>query len=202
MATQHEVGPSADVLGSPGSGSDVRGRAGAPVLYGDLNAAPRPRRPPLGARRPARRQRPDPLRPAQPGPRPARLPCRPGASVPGQRGRRLARADGGRRRRAASTTGRLMRTGRPRTPIGTHGAINTRREGGRVVAETRVRDLDGRLRQVRASGSTAAAARSRLLERPSLPSAGVSSAHPFVWIKTAEQILKKANRPTPSNPRH
>lgn len=70
-----------------------------------------------------------------------------------------------------------MRTGRPRTPIGTHGAINTRREGGRVVAETRVRDLDGRLRQVRASGPTAAAARARLLqrirERPALPSAGV-----------------------------
>ena len=70
-----------------------------------------------------------------------------------------------------------MRTGRPRTPIGTHGAINTRREGGRVVAETRVHDLDGRLRQVRASGPTAAAARTRLLERirerPALPSAGV-----------------------------
>jgi hypothetical protein len=69
-----------------------------------------------------------------------------------------------------------MRTGRPRTPIGTHGAINTRRQPGRVVAETRVRDLDGRLRQVRASGPTAAAARSRLLERirerPSLPSTG------------------------------
>jgi integrase len=70
-----------------------------------------------------------------------------------------------------------MRTGRPRTPIGTHGAINTRRYGGRVVAETRVRDLDGRLRQVRASGSTTAAARTRLMgrirERPSLPSTGV-----------------------------
>ena len=70
-----------------------------------------------------------------------------------------------------------MRTGRPRTPIGTHGAINTRREGGRVVAETRVRDFDGRLRQVRASGPTAAAARAQLLERirerPALPSAGV-----------------------------
>lgn len=70
-----------------------------------------------------------------------------------------------------------MRTGRPRTPIGTHGAINTRRDGGRVVAETRVRDLDGRLRQVRASGPTAAAARTRLMEsireRPSLPSSGV-----------------------------
>jgi len=70
-----------------------------------------------------------------------------------------------------------MRTGRPRTPIGTHGAINTRRDGGRVVAETRVRDVDGRLRQVRASGPTAAAARTRLMERirerPSLPSSGV-----------------------------
>ncbi|HET7690090.1 MAG TPA: hypothetical protein VFK41_06915 [Nocardioidaceae bacterium] len=70
-----------------------------------------------------------------------------------------------------------MRTGRPRTPIGTHGEINTRRDGTRVVAETRVRDLDGRLRQVRASASTAAAARARLMERirerPSLPSSGV-----------------------------
>lgn len=70
-----------------------------------------------------------------------------------------------------------MRTGRPRTPIGTHGAINTRRVGSRTVAETRVGDLDGRLRQVRASGATAAAARNRLMERirerPSLPSAGV-----------------------------
>lgn len=70
-----------------------------------------------------------------------------------------------------------MRTGRPRTPIGTHGAINTRRASNRVVAETRVRDLDGRLRQVRASGPTAAAARTRLMERirerPSLPSSGL-----------------------------
>jgi hypothetical protein len=59
-----------------------------------------------------------------------------------------------------------MRTGRPRTPIGTHGAINTRREGGRVVAETRVRDLDGRLRQVRATGPTAASARPAHGTRP------------------------------------
>ena len=27
-------------------------------------------------------------------------------------------------------------------------------------------------------------------------------AHPFVWTKTADEILKKANRPTTSNPRH
>jgi integrase len=90
-----------------------------------------------------------------------------------------------------------MRTGRPRTPIGTHGAINTRREGGRVVAETRIRDLDGRLRQVRASGPTAAAARTRLMEgireRPSLPSAGVlRPTSPFadladLWLVDLEQ---------------
>ncbi|TIC88245.1 site-specific integrase [Nocardioides sp. GY 10113] len=70
-----------------------------------------------------------------------------------------------------------MSGGRPRTPIGIHGTINTRRTGDRVVAEARVRDLDGRLRQVRATGATAAAARTRLLERirerPQLPSGGV-----------------------------
>lgn len=27
-------------------------------------------------------------------------------------------------------------------------------------------------------------------------------AHPFVWTKTADEILKKANRPTTSNPQH
>ena len=27
-------------------------------------------------------------------------------------------------------------------------------------------------------------------------------AHPFVWTKTADEILKNANRPTTSNPRH
>ena len=26
--------------------------------------------------------------------------------------------------------------------------------------------------------------------------------HPFVWTKTADQLLTKANRPTTSNPRH
>jgi len=46
----------------------------------------------------------------------------------------------------------MRRSGRPRTPIGTHGSINTRRDRGRVIAETRVRDFDGRLRQVRAYG--------------------------------------------------
>jgi hypothetical protein len=60
------------------------------------------------------------------------------------------------------------------TPIGTHGAIDTRRDGGRVVDQTRARDLDGRLRQVPATGPTAALARlvERLRERPALPGAG------------------------------
>lgn len=70
-----------------------------------------------------------------------------------------------------------MSFGRPRTPIGTHGTISMRRRGGRVVALTNVRDLDGKVRQVTAKGATAAAAKRRLLERieerPSLPSPGL-----------------------------
>ena len=55
--------------------------------------------------------------------------------------------------------------GRPRTPIGTFGVVNTRRRGNRVTAETRVRDADGRLRRVTATAPSAAAARRRLQER-------------------------------------
>ena len=55
--------------------------------------------------------------------------------------------------------------GRPRTPIGTFGAVNVRRRTNRVMAETRVRDIDGRLRRVSASASSAAAARRLLKER-------------------------------------
>jgi hypothetical protein len=55
--------------------------------------------------------------------------------------------------------------GRPRTPIGTFGAVNTRRRGSRVTAETRFRDADGRLRRVTASAPSAAAARRRLQEK-------------------------------------
>ena len=46
---------------------------------------------PVRALRAAAGERPDDLRPAQPGPRPARLPGRPRAALPGQRDRRLAR---------------------------------------------------------------------------------------------------------------
>lgn len=55
--------------------------------------------------------------------------------------------------------------GRPRTPIGTSGAVNIRRRGKSVMAETRFRDADGRLRRVSASASSAAAARRHLNEK-------------------------------------
>ena len=35
---------------------------------------------------------------------------------------------------------------RPRTPVGAYGAIAVRRRGERVIAETRIRDADGRIR--------------------------------------------------------
>lgn len=39
-----------------------------------------------------------------------------------------------------------MTGGHPRTAIGTYGTVYVMRNGHRCVAETRVRDLDGRLR--------------------------------------------------------
>lgn len=55
--------------------------------------------------------------------------------------------------------------GRPKTPIGAYGSITVRHRGRSMVAEARVRDQDGRLRQIRVAGPTAAAARHRLKER-------------------------------------
>jgi integrase len=72
-----------------------------------------------------------------------------------------------------------MTAGRPRTAIGTYGAINVRRKGAdrRYVAATRFRDLDGQLRQVKATGSSRSAAtsllRDRLLHRPGYGSGGL-----------------------------
>jgi len=40
-----------------------------------------------------------------------------------------------------------MSGGRPRTAIGTYGAIYVMRKADRCVAETRFRDADGRLRK-------------------------------------------------------
>lgn len=66
---------------------------------------------------------------------------------------------------------------RPRTPVGAYGSIAVRRRGDRVVAETRIRDADGRIRHVRVTARTAAQARQvlkeRLLERPTFGSTKV-----------------------------
>ncbi len=63
---------------------------------------------------------------------------------------------------------------RPRTPIGAYGSIAVRRRGDRTIAETRIRDADGRIRHVRVTGRTAAQAqrvlRERLLTRPAFGS--------------------------------
>ncbi|HJQ07288.1 MAG TPA: tyrosine-type recombinase/integrase [Nocardioides sp.] len=58
-----------------------------------------------------------------------------------------------------------MTGGRPRTSIGTYGAIHVRRRGSRSVAETRIRDVDGRLRRVAATADSPALARALLKER-------------------------------------
>lgn len=60
---------------------------------------------------------------------------------------------------------------RPRTPVGAYGSIAVRCRGNRVIAETRIRDADGRIRHVRVTARAAAQARlvlkERLLNRPS-----------------------------------
>jgi integrase len=70
-----------------------------------------------------------------------------------------------------------MMAGRPRTAIGTYGTLTVRRRNGRAIAETRIRDADGRVRQVRVRARTAEQARAtlkqRLLSRPGLGNGGV-----------------------------
>lgn len=56
-------------------------------------------------------------------------------------------------------------SGRPRTSIGTFGDIRLVDLGSRYRAETRYRDLDGRLRKVRATAPSARAVRSLLKDR-------------------------------------
>lgn len=58
-----------------------------------------------------------------------------------------------------------MTGGRPRTPIGTYGTISIRQRGKHFVAETRFRDLDGRLRKVNATATSRSVARTTLKER-------------------------------------
>ena len=58
-----------------------------------------------------------------------------------------------------------MSGGRPRTAIGTYGAVYVMHRADRCVAETRFRDLDGRLRKVTATAGSASAAKAVLKER-------------------------------------
>lgn len=60
-------------------------------------------------------------------------------------------------------------SGRPRTAIGTHGLIGVRRIGRRRYrAKARYRDLDGQLREVKATGTTDSKAQARLREKLAL----------------------------------
>lgn len=89
-----------------------------------------------------------------------------------------------------------MTGGRPRTPIGTYGAISIRQRGKHFVAETRFRDLDGRLRKVNATATSRSVARTtlkeRLLVRPGHGSGGMLTlASPFgdlveLWLADLE----------------
>ena len=95
-----------------------------------------------------------------------------------------------------------MRTGRPRTPIGTHGAINDRAAASGVIAETRVRDA----RRAAPAGSGHQADRSRgawsrlmerLRERPGYGHGGVAAA--VELVRRSRRPL--AGRPRPARPR-
>ena len=56
-------------------------------------------------------------------------------------------------------------SGRPRTSIGTSGEIRIVDLGGTYRAETRYRDLDGRLRKVRATARSVRTVRSSIKDR-------------------------------------
>jgi hypothetical protein len=58
-----------------------------------------------------------------------------------------------------------MMARQPRTGIGTCGTVTVRRRDGRAIAETRIRDADGRIRQVRVRARTADQARTLLKQR-------------------------------------
>lgn len=70
-----------------------------------------------------------------------------------------------------------MSGGRPRTSIGAYGDIYVMTRRGRCIAETRIRDADGRLRKVTATAASQRAATARLKERLlERPSRGVNGA--------------------------
>lgn len=100
-----------------------------------------------------------------------------------------------------------MSGGRPRTAIGTFGAIYVRPRGRRYVAQTRFRDLDGRLRKVDATANSKAHAESllkeRLLSRTGYGSGGAlslsSSFRELVGLWTADLDLQDLSAGTKEN---
>lgn len=89
-------------------------------------------------------------------------------------------------------------SGRPRTAIGTYGSIHVvRKARGRFVAHTRYRDVDGQLRQVRATSSSRSRAiatlKDRLTTQPGYGRSGLLSlSSPFgdlaeLWDADLEQ---------------
>jgi integrase len=91
-----------------------------------------------------------------------------------------------------------MTSGRPRTAIGTYGTIHiTRPEPGRFTARTRFRDLDGILRDVKATASSSSRAvkdlKVRLVERPGYGRGGhLGVSSPFgdlcdLWLADLER---------------
>ena len=86
-----------------------------------------------------------------------------------------------------------MRTGRPRTPIGTFGAVAIVDLGDRYRAITRYRDVDGRLRRVMATATSRRGAEARLKEKLAGCGDGgvLSVASPFaelcrLWLEDLE----------------
>jgi hypothetical protein len=87
-------------------------------------------------------------------------------------------------------------SGRPRTAIGTYGTVRVWRSGRGYTAETRYRDVDGRLRKVKASNASrngaAAAVKERLKTRPGYGSGGLLTvSSPFtdlaeLWLADLE----------------
>lgn len=88
-------------------------------------------------------------------------------------------------------------SGRPRTSIGTYGTVRVWRSGRGYTAETRYRDVDGRLGKVRASHSSrngvSAQLKERLKTRPRYCSGGLLTASsPFadlvaLWLADLER---------------
>jgi len=137
-----------------------------------------------GACPPTAGQHPDALRPEEPGTGTNRIPGRTAPAISAVRDRSVAGTDGSRGPRSAPAQESAM-SGRPRTAIGTYGAIHVTRKRSRTyVARTRYRDIDGRLRDVTATAESRNRAiadlKDRLLKRPGYGQAGVLSRHsPF-----------------------